>query len=85
VAQPREEVVTIGGSEYIRKSILRLEAPLTVRDGQEMEIVVAQHCDGTIPQYLDKPEDFQRLRSTIHQVTSKPEPVACTIKMQTIE
>src|SRR6266849_5825183 len=82
VTQPREEVVTVGGYEHIRKGILRLEASLTVRDGQEMEIVIAQYRDGAIPQCLDKPQDLQRLRTTVHQITSKPELVACAIKMQ---
>src|SRR5712691_5895312 len=85
VAQPRKEVVTIGGCEHIRKGILGLAASLTIRDGQEMEIVVAQYRDGTVPQCLDKPQYLQRLRATVHEITSKPELVACAIKMQTVE
>src|SRR5262249_42959035 len=85
VAQPREEVVTIGGGEHIRKGILRLVASLTVCDGQEMEIVISQYRDGTVPQGLDRPEYLQRLRATVHQIASKPELVACTIKLQTVE
>src|SRR4029077_11606820 len=54
VTQPREEVVTVGGCEHIRKGILRLAAYLTVLDGQEMEIVIAQYRDSTVPQCLDK-------------------------------
>jgi hypothetical protein len=50
-----------------------------------MEIVVAQYGDGTIPQCLDKPQDLQRLRATVHQITDKPELVAGAIKMQTVE
>src|SRR5215510_1194984 len=85
VSQPREEVVTIGGCEHIRKGILRLEASPTVRDSQEMEVVVAQHCEGTFPQGLNKPKYLQRLRATVHENTGEPELVACTIKMQTVE
>jgi hypothetical protein len=85
VAQPREEVVTVGGCEYIHKGILRLEASLTVRNGQEMEIVVAKHCYGPIPQCLDKPQYLQRLRTTVYEITSEPELVACAIKLQTVK
>src|SRR5437879_4274434 len=85
VAQPCEEVVTVGSCEHIRKSILRLEASPTVRDGQEMEVVIAQHRYSTVPQCLDKPQDLQRLRPTVHEIASKPELVACTIKMQPVE
>src|SRR5262249_21036876 len=59
VAQPREEVVTVGGCEHIRKGILRLAVSLTISDGQEMKIVVAQYRDGALPQCLDKPEYLQ--------------------------
>jgi hypothetical protein len=55
VAQPREEVVTVGGCEHIRQGIFRLEASLTIRNGQEMEVVVAQYRYGALPQRLDKP------------------------------
>src|SRR6266700_3849679 len=85
VTQPREEVVTVGGCEHIRKGILRLEASPTMRDGQEMEIVVAQHRYSTIPLRLNKQQYLQRLRSTVHQITSIPQLVACTIKLQTVE
>src|SRR2546425_436954 len=85
VTQPREEVVTIGGSEYIRKGILRLEASPTVRDGQEMQIVVAQYRYGTISQGLDTSQDLQRLWTTVHQITGKPELVVRAIKMQPVE
>src|SRR5262249_7704848 len=50
-----------------------------------MEIVVAQYRDSPVPQGLDKPQYLQRLRSTVHEITSEPESVACTIKMQTVE
>ena len=59
MAQPREEVVTVGGCEHIRKGILRLETSPTVRDSQEMEIVVAQYRDNIVYQGLDKPEDLE--------------------------
>src|SRR5262249_40982633 len=85
VTQPRQEVVTIGGSEHIRKGILRLEAPSTVCDGQEMQIVVAQYRYRIVPQCPDKPQHLQRLRATVDEIAGKPEPVACAIKMQTVE
>src|SRR5262252_7742707 len=85
VPQPREEVVSVGGCEHIHKGILRLETSPTVRDSQEMEVVVAQYRDSPVPQGLDKPQYLQRLRSTVHEITSEPELVACTIKMQTVE
>jgi hypothetical protein len=85
VAQPREEVVTVGSCEHIRKGILRLEASPTMRDCQEMEIVVAQYRYSPVPQGLDKPQYLQRLRATVHEITGEPELVACTIKMQTVE
>jgi hypothetical protein len=58
MAQPRGKVVTIGGCEHVRKGILRFEASPTVRDGQEMEIVVAQHRYDSIPQCLNKPQNL---------------------------
>src|SRR5262245_12353445 len=85
VAQPREEVVTVGGCEHIHKGILRLAASLTVCDGQEMEIVVTQDRYRTGPQCLDKPQYLQRLRTTVYKITSEPELVACTIKLQTVK
>lgn len=68
--------VSSGGGEHIHKGILRFEASPAVRDGQEMEIVVAQDRYGTVPQCLDKSEYLQRLRATVHQITGKPEPVS---------
>src|SRR5215813_8999873 len=50
-----------------------------------MQIVVAQDRYGTISQCLNKPQYLQRLRATVHQITSKPEPIAGTIKVQTVE
>src|SRR5262245_44489819 len=50
-----------------------------------MEIVVAQYRDGALPQCLDKPEYLQGLRTTVHQIASKPELVTCPIKVQTVE
>jgi hypothetical protein len=50
-----------------------------------MQIVVAQYGDSTILQGLDKPQDLQRLRTTVHQITDKPEPVAGAIKIQMIK
>jgi hypothetical protein len=85
VAQPREEVVTVGGCEHIRKGILWLAASLTVCDGEEMEIVVPQYRYSPVSQRLDKPQYLQRLRTTVHQIASKPELVTCAIKMQTVE
>src|SRR5262249_55085867 len=85
VTQPRQEVVTIGGGEHICKGILRLEASSTVRDGEEMQIVVTQDRYGAVSQCLDKPQDLQRLRATIDEIAGKPELVACAIKMQTVE
>src|SRR5262245_12187112 len=84
-AQPREEVVTVGGCEHIRKGILRLEASPAVRDGEEMEIVITQYRYRTVPQRLNKPQYLQRLRTTVHEITSKPELVACAIKLQTVK
>jgi hypothetical protein len=85
VSQPREEVVTVGGCEHIRKGILRLAASPTIGDGEEMEIVVPQYRYSAVSQCLDKPQDLQRLRTTVYQIASKPELVACIVKMQTVE
>jgi len=85
MAQPREKLVTVRGGEHVRKGILRLEASTTVRHSQEMEVVVAQYCDGTVPHSFDKPQDLQRLRPAVHEITRKPELVACPVKMQSVE
>jgi hypothetical protein len=81
VTQPYEKIVTIGGGKYICEGISRFATLPTVRNSEEVEIMIAQYRYGTISQSLDKPENLQRLRATVYQVTSKPELIACAIKM----
>jgi hypothetical protein len=50
-----------------------------------MEIVVTQYRYRTVPQCLDKPQNLQRLRPTVYEITSEPELVACAIKLQTVK
>ena len=47
--------------------------------------MVAQDRHSAVPQGLDKPEDLQGLRATVHQIASKPELVVSVIEMQTVE
>ena len=47
----------------------------SVGNHQQVQIVVAEHAHGARPERFDEPQDFQRLRTAVHQVADKPKPV----------
>ena len=70
--QPVEQLVGIRGFQQGFQTILRLVTADTGEDGQQVEIMVAQHQSHTVAQRFDIAQDLQRPRATGHQIAGQP-------------
>jgi len=74
--QPVEQIVAVRCIEQIVEGVVG--APLRMAGGEreEVQIVVALHDDGALPEIAHEPHHGRRVRPAVHQVADEPEAVA---------
>ena len=80
VAQPVQQFVAVRRVENLVQRIGAVQLRHAFRDGEQMQVVVAEHGDRAVAQRLDQPQHLQRTRSAVHQVADQPQPVCRRIE-----
>ena len=74
--QPAQELVAIGCLEDRRDGVVPVRLRVPGRDGQQVEIVVAEDGDGGIAQRLHFAQHRERLGAAVDEIADEPETVA---------
>ncbi len=75
--QPFEQRVAIRRAEHVFDRVPRLDLALRrERDGEQMQIVIAEHRDGVVAERAHVAQCFQGTRAAIHEIAREPELVA---------
>ena len=76
-AQPVQQHACVVGQDHALQ--VRIDLALLVRrtlaDGEQGQVVVAQHDDTVFAQRVHQAQRFQRLSAAVHQVAAEPQPV----------
>ena len=73
--EPFEQDVAIGRGQYLRQRVVAAQARAAVRNGQQVQIVVAQRDRCGRSQGADAPQNLQRCGPAIDQIAHEPKPV----------
>src|SRR6185312_376797 len=74
--EPLEKGVAVGRLQDLIQGIRPARWTAAARDGQQVQVVVAEHDDSVVPECAHVPQYLERLRATIDQITDEPQPVA---------
>ena len=86
-AQPVEQRVAIGREQHaLQVGIdLALVVLATLGDGQQREVVVAQHADGVGAQRMHQAQGFQRFAAAVDEVAAEPQLVARRVECDLLQ
>ncbi len=85
VAQPLQQFVPIRGVHQLLQPVFLLERGYPVGDRQQVQIVVAEHGDGTVAQPFDEAQGVERVRAAGDQIAAQPEYVVSGIELGQIQ
>jgi len=72
VAQPMQQFFTVGGRQHFDEGVSLAQAAIAFGQGQQVQVVIAEHADGGITQRFEKAQQRQRVGATIDQIPYQP-------------
>ena len=70
--QPAKEFISVGRGQDVPEGVSMLGSGNAFGHSKQMKVMVSEDADRRITQGSDGSERFQRLRSTVHEVTCEP-------------
>ena len=84
-AQPVQQFVAVGGTQDRVQRVAMVLLDVAGGDDQEMQIVIAEHGDGTRAEVFHETQYGERLRAAVHEVADHPQAVACWFEVELVE
>lgn len=78
--EPGEEFITIGSLQDLRQCIASAERGHPPSDSEEKQIMITEDRDRGRPQILNVPEDVERIRTSIDEISRKPQTILLRIE-----
>ena len=85
VAQPVEELIAVVRMQYVIERVAAMGLAHTGRDDEQMQIVIAEHRHGALPQAAHEAQRFDRLRPAVDQIADEPQRVVRRIEAQRVD
>jgi hypothetical protein len=76
VAQPFQQLNSVGGLEDIVKGVVAVKLKISLAYGEQMQIVVTQDIDNRLAETFQKAQDRQRLGAAVDNISYQPESVS---------
>jgi len=83
--QPVQQFIPVGRIQDLIKRIALVRPSEALGQRQQVQVVVAEHADGGIPQFFDCAQHRQRIRSAIDQIAHKPQPVCRRVELDFVQ
>ena len=85
VAQPLQQLVPVRCLHQLLQLVFLLERGDAIGDRQQVQIVVAEHGDGSVAQPLDEAQGIERVWAAGDQIAAQPEYVVSGIELGQIQ
>ena len=86
VACPFDEFVELGGPQQLTQALETFAvAYQALRQGEKMQVVIAQHGNRRVAQAADETDRFQRFGAAVDQVAGQPQRVVRRIEAHGLE
>ena len=83
--QPIQQFVGVGRAQHIGDGVRLSQGFYAAGDREQMQIVVAEHCDRAFAQTFYQAQHTQRMRPAVHQVAAQPQHIFAGAKMNFFE
>jgi hypothetical protein len=85
VPQPIEQIVPICSSDDVIESVVLATLHAILRKRQQVQIVVAEHDHGAIPETTYEAQGGERRGTAVDQIANEPQMVPCAIEAERLE
>jgi hypothetical protein len=84
-AEPVEELVSIVCLQYFIERVATMGFAHARRNHEQMEIVIAEHGNGTRAELSDEAQCFERLGAAVDEIADEPENVTGRVERDAVE